>query len=151
MIHAQKSVPRLVPFKNSPSKALPIPQKPDEKPAKQGKGTADIVFQKADPLYGGMGTPDRQGSLQPTKFHPSLNMFQGRYVILHHWKGKTEGEPAQVHPVEDRLLAADEEGVSRQQPSSQPAAVARKPADGDESHDDLDPDHGGDPERMSRE
>ncbi len=49
----------------------------------------DIVFMKAPPMVGGMGTPDRDGKLEPTKIHQAgANRFQGRYVILHKWKGK---------------------------------------------------------------
>ena len=48
----------------------------------------DIVFQKATPLYGGMGTPDKKGSLEATKYRDAVNMFQGRYILLNKWKGK---------------------------------------------------------------
>ena len=55
---------------------------------KPSTSNPDIMFQKTEPLYGGMGTPDQKGRLQETQFHPNINMFQGRYVILHKWKGK---------------------------------------------------------------
>ena len=55
---------------------------------KPATANPDIMFQKAEPIVGGMGTPDPKGNLQPTQFHPSQNRFQGRYVILHKWKGK---------------------------------------------------------------
>lgn len=52
-----------------------------------GQSNPDIIFQKAEPLLGGMGTPDKKGRLEKT-VHLSdgqLNRFQGRYVILHKW------------------------------------------------------------------
>lgn len=48
----------------------------------------DIVFEKAEPLRGGMGTPDAKGRLEATQFVEGTNMFQGRYVILNRWDGK---------------------------------------------------------------
>ncbi len=48
----------------------------------------DIMFQKAEPIVGGMGTPDQKGNLQPTVYAPGANVFQGRYVMLNKWKGK---------------------------------------------------------------
>ncbi len=53
-----------------------------------GKSNPDIMFQTASPLWGGMGTPNTKGKLEATKFHDNINSFQGRYVILHKWKGK---------------------------------------------------------------
>jgi hypothetical protein len=50
----------------------------------------DIVFQKATPLFGGMGTPDTQGKLEATKYRDSINMFQGRYILLNKWKGEAD-------------------------------------------------------------
>jgi hypothetical protein len=48
----------------------------------------DIVFQKATPLFGGMGTPDQKGRLEATKYRDAINMFQGRYILLNKWKGE---------------------------------------------------------------
>ncbi len=48
----------------------------------------DIIFQKATPLFGGMGTPDRKGRLESTKYRDAVNMFQGRYILLNKWKGE---------------------------------------------------------------
>jgi len=49
----------------------------------------DIVFQKASPLFGGMGMPDAKGGLEPTVHRDAVNMFQARYILLNKWKGKT--------------------------------------------------------------
>ncbi len=48
----------------------------------------DIMFQKASPLFGGMGTPDKGGGLAATVYRDAINMFQGRYVLLNKWKGE---------------------------------------------------------------
>ena len=46
----------------------------------------DLVFERAEPLLGGRGTPDRSGELSMDVSNSgSLNNFQGRYVILHPW------------------------------------------------------------------
>lgn len=52
---------------------------------------ADIFFQKAVPLVGGMGPPDQDSKLAETKqMSKGLNRFQGRYVMLNKWAGKLE-------------------------------------------------------------
>ncbi len=50
--------------------------------------TEDLVFRAAAPLVGGRGTPDRYGELTQKGASPgNVNNFQGRYAILHPWKG----------------------------------------------------------------
>lgn len=51
-------------------------------------GSEDLVFSKAPPLMGGIGTPDENGELQGLAKTPHMNMFQGRYAMLHRWKGE---------------------------------------------------------------
>lgn len=50
--------------------------------------TDDLVFRAAPPIVGGRGTPDAYGELLEKGSTPSgTNNFQGRYAILHPWKG----------------------------------------------------------------
>jgi len=55
----------------------------------------DLVFQAAEGLIGGRGTPDNQGRLQEETQPSSTNQFQGRYVILHRWAGAMACEQPQ--------------------------------------------------------
>ncbi|MBT8494734.1 MAG: DUF2330 domain-containing protein [Deltaproteobacteria bacterium] len=50
----------------------------------------DLVFRKAEPIIGGRGTPDTKGRMERGVKKSSVNNFQGRYVILHRWKGSVE-------------------------------------------------------------
>jgi hypothetical protein len=54
----------------------------------------DLVFEAADPLFGGRGTPNKMGELSEkggtTSSDVRTNQFQGRYVILHPWEGALE-------------------------------------------------------------
>jgi hypothetical protein len=48
----------------------------------------DLVFRAAGPIVGGRGMPDQNGDLHERRAEASgTNNFQGRYVILHPWKG----------------------------------------------------------------
>lgn len=51
----------------------------------------DLVFKQAPPIVGGRGLPDRNGKLsqelEPMSAGFGTDNFQGRYVILHPWKG----------------------------------------------------------------
>jgi hypothetical protein len=49
----------------------------------------DLVFKAAEPVEGGRGTPSQDGTFPSHSASPSpMNQFQGRYVILHPWKGE---------------------------------------------------------------
>lgn len=45
----------------------------------------DLVFEKAEAIEGGRGTPDENGNLEREPKSSNTNNFQGRYVILHRW------------------------------------------------------------------
>jgi hypothetical protein len=47
----------------------------------------DLVFREAPPVVGGTGIPAPDGSMPATQQNAYMNMFQGRYVILHPWEG----------------------------------------------------------------
>ena len=47
----------------------------------------DLVFRAVDPIAGGRGIPDPDGSLPTAVTKEGVNNFQGRYVILHPWTG----------------------------------------------------------------
>jgi MYXO-CTERM domain-containing protein len=47
----------------------------------------DLFFREAFPIVGGTGIPDPEGHLVQEPVRSSMNMFQGRYVILHPWEG----------------------------------------------------------------
>ena len=57
----------------------------------------DLVFRKADPIIGGRGTPYGENpKMNEEGAKPgSYNSFQGRYIMLNHWKGKIECESPQ--------------------------------------------------------
>ena len=57
----------------------------------------DLVFRKADPIIGGRGTPYGENpKMNEEGAKPgSYNNFQGRYIMLNHWKGKIECESPQ--------------------------------------------------------
>ena len=61
--------------------------------------TEDLVFSKAEPLSGGRGTPigaNKDGIMGEQRGVPShVNAFQGRYIILHPFKGETACEEPQ--------------------------------------------------------
>ncbi|MGF1466352.1 MAG: hypothetical protein ACFCGT_09470 [Sandaracinaceae bacterium] len=60
--------------------------------------TDDPVFRPARSVNGGRGTPDRRGRM-PTEVQDSgINTFQGRYAILHRWRGPIACE----HPIRGR-------------------------------------------------
>jgi hypothetical protein len=54
----------------------------------------DLVFKKASAILGGRGTPeDAEGTLsEKGSRKSSVNNFQGRYIMLHHWAGEVECE-----------------------------------------------------------
>jgi hypothetical protein len=55
----------------------------------------DLFFREAFPVIGGTGIPDPQGHLAQEPIRGGMNMFQGRYVILHPWEGAMScGSPA---------------------------------------------------------
>ncbi len=55
----------------------------------------DLVFREAKPIIGGRGTPDREGMFTEETQMSSTNQFQGRYAILHRWKGKLQCDDPQ--------------------------------------------------------
>ncbi len=56
----------------------------------------DLVFRAAAPLVGGRGAPNRAGRMDPAVHTGGgLNNFQGRYAVLHRWRGALTCE----HPV----------------------------------------------------
>ncbi len=63
--------------------------------ARYGRETLgeDLVFRRAPPLAGGMGTPDVEGHFDTavrTGEEAGQSRFQGRYAILHRWEGEIE-------------------------------------------------------------
>lgn len=47
----------------------------------------DLVFQKAIPIVGGVGSPDDDKTMNSIRYpRGETNRFQGRYVILHEWE-----------------------------------------------------------------
>jgi hypothetical protein len=54
----------------------------------------DLVFEAAEPIVGGRGTPSgEEGTLsEKGAKRARINQFQGRYVILHPWEGEVECE-----------------------------------------------------------
>jgi MYXO-CTERM domain-containing protein len=56
--------------------------------ARYGRDLAnDLVFRAVDPIIGGRGIPDEHGEVSTEVVSDSSNNFQGRYIILHPWKG----------------------------------------------------------------
>ena len=56
--------------------------------ARYGKDVKnDLVFRSVEALNGGTGVPDQRGEMKTDIQLGSMNMFQGRYVILHRWTG----------------------------------------------------------------
>lgn len=56
-------------------------------------GGRDLFFKKADPIYGGRGTPtgmpeDGVSFHKPNRVH--RNQYQARYMILHEWSGELD-------------------------------------------------------------
>lgn len=47
----------------------------------------DLVFRAAPPIVGGVGTPNPNGQMEREVRSGGMNMFQGRYAILHRWTG----------------------------------------------------------------
>jgi uncharacterized protein (TIGR03382 family) len=47
----------------------------------------DLVFRAVEPITGGTGIPDPAGNVRAGVEKSSMNMFQGRYIILHFWQG----------------------------------------------------------------
>jgi len=52
-----------------------------------GAADADLVFRAAPGVVGGRGTPDARGRFEREVQSSSVNNFQGRYAILHRWRG----------------------------------------------------------------
>ena len=52
-----------------------------------GAADADLVFRAAPAVVGGRGTPDPRGRFERDVQQSSVNNFQGRYAILHRWRG----------------------------------------------------------------
>jgi len=50
----------------------------------------DLVFRAAPPIMGGNGVPDPEGKMTRGAIPAGVNMFQGRYVMLHPWTGPIE-------------------------------------------------------------
>jgi uncharacterized protein (TIGR03382 family) len=58
--------------------------------ARYGKDVAnDLVFRAVDPIAGGRGIPEPNGTLSTSVEPDATNNFQGRYAILHRWTGAT--------------------------------------------------------------
>jgi len=55
----------------------------------------DLVFRAAPPIMGGNGVPDRDGNMTRGAQPSGINMFQGRYVMLHPWAGPIACEKPQ--------------------------------------------------------
>ncbi|MBK9263631.1 MAG: DUF2330 domain-containing protein [Polyangiaceae bacterium] len=55
----------------------------------------DLVFRAAPPIMGGNGVPDPEGKMTRGAQPSGINMFQGRYVMLHPWEGPIECEKPQ--------------------------------------------------------
>lgn len=90
---------------------------------KAGKSTADIMFQKAGPLNGGLGMPDSSGQLPATTHSGFQSLFQGRYVILNHWKGELACEA----PVRGRWGGSPMLGTSPPTVSTAPQFASKRP------------------------
>ena len=50
----------------------------------------DLVFRAAPPVAGGRGTPNARGRMERGVTPSPINNFQGRYAILHRWRGPIE-------------------------------------------------------------
>jgi hypothetical protein len=48
---------------------------------------ADLVFREAPPIVGGRERYDASGNLETGSEQGTVNNFQGRYIIRHHWTG----------------------------------------------------------------
>lgn len=48
-----------------------------------GSPLSDLVFRRAVPIEGGIGTPDREGLFRTAPHRGELNRFQARFAILH--------------------------------------------------------------------
>jgi hypothetical protein len=55
----------------------------------------DLVFREAPPIMGGNGIPDADGKMTRGAQPGGINMFQGRYVMLHPWTGPIACEKPQ--------------------------------------------------------
>jgi len=55
----------------------------------------DLFFRAAPGIMGGNGVPDPEGKMTRGAQPGGINMFQGRYVMLHPWEGEIKCEKPQ--------------------------------------------------------